>query len=134
MNFLKQAISLSNIKQAVLEIYYNGERSLTEFKIACYEKRTAYWKYVGIYTPDFLLVQRKAGAIHKAVIIETKGKGFAEQGEFIKRRRFVEGEFIRLNAEKFGYQKFDYLYLTDEEAMNDNLAKLAAKISNFFTD
>jgi type III restriction enzyme len=133
MNFLKEAIGLANIRQSALELYYNGERSLTEFKIACYEKRTAYWKYVGVYTPDFLLVQRKGGAIHKAVIIETKGKGFAEQKDFLKRRHFVESEFIRLNAEKFGYQKFDYLYLTDEDTMNNNLAKLATKISEFFT-
>lgn len=133
LNFLKEAMGLANLRQAGLELYYNGERSLTEFKIACYERRTKYWRYVGEYTPDFLLVQRKAGSIHKAVIIETKGNGYADQPAFVKRRQFMQGEFLRLNTEKFGYAKFDYLYLTDADGLPTCLVKLADKIQQFFT-
>src|SRR5205085_2059799 len=97
MNFLKQAITLSEIKRLNLELYYNGERHTTDFFIKCYEKIKNNWKYVGVYTPDFLLLQRKSNAIHKAVIIETKGSGFSEQTNFTRRKKFVEGEFLKMN-------------------------------------
>lgn len=35
-----------------LEVYYNGERSMTEFKIKCYKHSGAKWNYIGLYTPD----------------------------------------------------------------------------------
>lgn len=135
LKFLDEALKLRNLQQAGLELYYNGERSLTEFRIACYEKPGNHWKYVGEYTPDFLLVQRKDGAIDKAIIIETKGSGFAHDPKFIKRRNFVSGEFLRLNAEKFGYPKFDYLYIEGESKVEPrHLADLSNKIAQFFID
>jgi type III restriction enzyme len=56
-----------------LEIYYNGERGLTEFVINCFAKEGKYWKNIGKYTTDFLIVKRTAkDKIHKALLIETK--------------------------------------------------------------
>lgn len=131
MNFLKQAITLSEIKKLNLELYYNGERHSTDFFIRCYEKIKGYWKYVGVYTPDFLLLQRNLNKIYKAVIIETKVSGFAEQTNFTKRRKFVEGEFLKINKDKFGYDKFEYLYLTDANKMEENLTRLTSTIKKF---
>ncbi|MCC5815804.1 MAG: DEAD/DEAH box helicase family protein [Leptospira sp.] len=130
--FLVEALGLKLFQD--LEFYYNGEKYLTEFRVDCYEKDTARsrWKKVGLYTPDFLVLKREQGEIHKVLIVETKGAGFAEQSTFIKRRNFVESEFLRLNNEKFGYDRFSYLYLSDGTKMEENLGLLTTKAKEFF--
>lgn len=130
--FLVEALGLSHFQN--LEFYYNGEKYLTEFRVDCYEKDTARsrWKKVGLYTPDFLVLKREKGEIHKVLIVETKGAGFAEQSTFLKRRNFVENEFLRLNNQKFGYDRFSYLYLSDGTKMEDNLGLLTTKAKEFF--
>lgn len=134
LEFLKQALTLEELQGRKLELYYNGERHLTDFKIQCHAKVKGRWQRVGEYTPDFLLLERRAGEIYRALIIETKGSGFAEQKEFLARKRFVETEFLRMNNEKFGYRKFDYLFLSDEDRIESNLLKLNARILEFFKD
>jgi hypothetical protein len=134
MNFLKQVLQLDIFKNGNLEIYYNGERHLTTFKILCYTQKSNGWKYVGEYTPDFLIIQRENSAIYKALIVETKGKGFAEQSEFLLRKKFMETEFLRMNNEKFDYRKFDFAYFGDDTSWDNNLTYLSNKISNFFND
>ncbi len=132
---IEEALNLKVFKEAGLEIYYNGERTLTEFKIDCYAKRGRIWRRVGFYTPDFLLIRRDAARdIRKVLILETKGLGFAEQTAFTDRRKFMENDFIRLNNEKFGYRRFDFLMLRDDVPMPQNLAKLAARIQTFFAE
>lgn len=125
----RDSLSLQQFQDCNLEVYFNGEKDMTDFRIKCYTDGN---KYVGLYTPDFLIIQRKDGAIHRVLIVETKGKGFAEQTAFKRRRRFVETEFLRMNNEKFGYARFDYLYLTDADTQADNLIKLNDKIQQFF--
>lgn len=126
-------LPLSGFKDAGLEIYYNGERHLTEFKIDCFAKSGRAWRRVGFYTPDFLLVRREAGVICKVLILETKGKGYADQPSFVARRNFMENDFIRLNNEKFGYKRFDFIELRDDTPMPQNLATLASRIQTFFS-
>ena len=105
---------------------------MTDFQILCYAKTRNSLKFIGRYTPDFLLIKRRTGEIHKILIIETKGSGYAEQKSFILRRQFIESDFISMNNGKFGYDKFDYLYLPDSDSMNDNIAKLNRTIIKFF--
>jgi type III restriction enzyme len=130
--FLVQALGLTRFQD--LEFYYNGEKYLTEFRVDCYEKQKAkgQWKKVGLYTPDFLVIRREKGEIAKVLIVETKGSGFAEQSTFIKRRNFVENTFLRINNEMFGYEKFSYLYLSDDKEMDENLTALTNKANEFF--
>lgn len=128
---LEETLKDSFLKDCNLEIYFNGEKDITDFRINCY---TANKKPVGKYTPDFLVIQRKEGIIHRILIIETKGSGFAEQSAFNFRRKFVEDQFLKMNNDKFGYQKFDYLYLTDADTLPDNLVKLNKKLKEFFCD
>jgi hypothetical protein len=90
------------------------------------------WKPVGLYTPDFLLIQRQENKIHKALIIETKGSGFADQIKFKLRKTFMETEFLKMNNESFGYDRFEYLYLADDETMERNLDELNTAIVSFF--
>lgn len=70
--FLEQVLTLAEVESMDLEVYYNGDRAMTEFKIKCYKGDTSSWKYVGVYTPDFLIVKRESGEIHKAIIVETR--------------------------------------------------------------
>ena len=128
--FLKEVLTFPEIESLGLEVYYNGDRAMTEFKIKCYKSVGGRWQYIGMYTPDFLILQRKDGMIHKVVIVETKGGGFAES--FKDRREFMAGEFLRLNNEKFGYQRFEFLYLEDTPSSDERLIETQKVISSFF--
>ncbi len=132
---LENTLTLNEFKQRKLEMYYNGERALTQFQIQCFAKNGARWQPVGKYTPDFLMIRRKRkNELHKILIIETKGEGFSHDPKFLHRKNYVSSEFLRLNEEKFGYKRFEFLYLSDESEMNDNLSELNHKIIEFFND
>jgi type III restriction enzyme len=135
IEMMQKVLQLANFKNKQLEVYYNGERGVTEFVINCFAKEGKYWKNIGKYTTDFLVVKRNAkDKIHKALLIETKGALYAEDKIFQKKKSYVETEFLKLNQEKFGYQRFDFLYLEDSKDMATNLTKLNNKIVNFFND
>lgn len=131
----KKALSDSDFqnKANALEIYYNGERGLTEFVIDCFAKNGKYWKNIGHYTPDFLMIRRDdTNKIHKVLIIETKGNVYAN--DFKPKKMFMEAEFLRVNNEKYGYARFDFLYLEDTQSLDVNAAKLNARINLFFNN
>ena len=135
--FMEQVLKLQIVHELGLELYFNGERHLTEFRIQCYQQQPYGWRRVGAYTPDFLLIQRKDGQrkdgeLCKVLIVETKGEGFAEQSEFKLRRQFVEEHFIRFNNLHFGARRFDYLFLQDNEPTW--LQTLSGKIQTFFPE
>ena len=130
--FLREALAFPQLEQLGLEVYYNGDRALTEFKIKCYKTGGGKWQYIGLYTPDFLILQRKDGKIHKAIIIETKGEIYANDPTFKEKRRFMETEFLRQNNKKFGYEHFEYLYLEDTMSEHDRIVKAQEKINYFF--
>jgi len=132
---LQKALQLSDLQKKDLEIYYNGERGLTEFVINCFAKEGKYWKNIGRYTTDFLVVKRTAkDKIHKALLIETKGAVYAQDKVFQKKKNYVETEFLKLNQEKFGYQRFEFLYLEDSNDISANIIKLNSKLNEFFND
>jgi type III restriction enzyme len=130
---LEQVLRLSTFKERGLEMYYNGERGLSSFVIRCYAKEGRYWKNVGRYTTDFLIIQRKErNAIHRVLMVETKGRGFANDIEFRKKREYVTSEFLRMNNEKFGYARFDFLYIEDSATPEANLIAIDQRIEQFF--
>ena len=132
-DILEQIFSLNSFAKSNLEIYYNGERGLTEFVIECYKKLTKSYKYIGRYTPDFLIIQRDTkDRIKKILILETKGAGFANDERFKAKKEFITSEFITKNNEAFGYERFDFLYLEDSISLEKNLNKLDDKIKGFF--
>ena len=120
------------LKPLHLELYYNGDDTMTEFKIKCYKAAGSGWRYVGMYTPDFLIIQRKDGEIHKALIVETKGKLYANDPTFKDKRAFVESEFLRQNNTAFGYERFEYLYLEDTMPDKEWIVRTHEKICEFF--
>ena len=130
--FLKEILTFSEMERLDLEVYYNGDRAMTEFKIKCYKQSGSKWIYIGIYTPDFLVIQRKNGQIHKVVIVETKGEIYANDPTFKDKRKFMETEFSKQNNTAFGYERFDYLYLEDTMSENDRISATNRKITEFF--
>lgn len=120
------------LKPLHLEAYYNGDDTLTEFKIKCYKSTEHGWVYVGMYTPDFLIIQRKDGKIHKALIVETKGSIYANDPKFKDKRKFTETEFIRQNNAAFGYERFEYLYLEDTMPEQERIVNTHKRIFEFF--
>ena len=117
--------------QSQLEIYFNGDDTLTDFKIDCYKQTGREWRYIGKYVPDFLLLKRNEdGSIHRIIIIETKGEGFA--AKFADRRQFMETEFIRKNNDCFGYERFRFLYLEDTLTKEEREKKTIKAIKDFF--
>ena len=120
------------IKDKNLEIYFNGDDSLTEFKIDCYRQKGNSWQYIGKYVPDFLLMSRNANnEIHKVIIIETKGEGFA--AKFAERKNFMR-TFVQKNNDKYGYPRFDFLYLEDTISKEERERLTLEAINNFFND
>lgn len=117
--------------QSQLEIYFNGDDTLTDFKIDCYKQTGREWRYIGKYVPDFLLLKRNEdGSIHRIIIIETKGEGFASK--FADRRQFMETEFIHKNNDCFGYERFRFLYLEDTLTKEEREKKTIKAIKDFF--
>jgi hypothetical protein len=128
-HFLSQEV-MPLIKEKALEVYFNGDDTLTDFKIDCYKRVGNNWRYIGRYVPDFLLLSRnEQEQIDKVIIIETKGEGFA--AKFKDRLDFMS-EFVQKNNDKFGYQRFDFLYLEDTLNAEQRRQKTLAAIKNFF--
>lgn len=120
------------IRDRQLEVYFNGDNALTDFKIDCYKRKGRGWRYVGKYTPDFLLLSRKSGKIDRMLIIETKG-GIYEDS-FKERRRFMEEEFLKLNNGVEGQPKFSFLYIKDTDKEDEREAKLITAVNDFFNN
>lgn len=121
---------LAIIRGKQLEIYFNGDDELTDFKIRCYKKSSKSWNYIGKYVPDFLILSRDEHyAIKQILIVETKGEGFADK--FEDRRIFMD-EFIKLNNDKFGYNKFEFLYIEDTLTQEEQDKLTITAIDNFF--
>lgn len=132
--FLDEILMHGSIKNNDLEVYYNGDRALTDFKIKCYKKKRERWFYIGMYTPDFLIVQRKAEKIHRVLIIETKGKIYANDPTFEDKRDFMEIDFKKINNKKYGYHRFEYFYLEDSLSENERIIKTAQAVEEFFKE
>lgn len=132
--FLEQVLAMAEVENMDLEVYYNGDRAMTEFKIKCYKGDAGAWRYIGMYTPDFLIVKRKDGKIHKAIIVETKGAIYANDPAFKDKRSFMEREFTRQNNKAFGYERFEYLYLEDSFPEAERIRMTHEKICAFFKE
>ena len=134
LELLRKVLSLDTFQQSPLEIYYNGERGLTQFVIHCFRKKGQSWQNIGRYTTDFLIIQRNQGKkeIRKVLMIETKGSGYADDPDFQSKKSFVENQFLQLNNQQFGHDKFDFLYLQDSDGIDKNVIRLNNKITGFF--
>jgi hypothetical protein len=76
-----------------------------------------------------MLTRNDDKTINKIVIVETKGEGFA--GKFVPRREFMENTFIRLNNEKYGRERFQFLYVEDTMSEEQRLQLTNQTIETF---
>lgn len=132
--FFCEILKIKDFREKGLEIYYNGDRALTDFKIRCYKKQRNNWTSIGVYTPDFLIVKRIDGNISQAIIVETKGEGYAGDRKFNEKKEFMETFFCKQNNDKFGYNRFDYLYLEDSLDDTQRIVITIDAINSFFQD
>jgi superfamily II DNA or RNA helicase len=131
--FTEHAVPLKELKEQGLEIYFNGDDQLTEFKIECYEKKAdGTWDELGGYVPDFLVLQRNAeGELRRVLIIETKGEGF--ERNFAEKQAFMKGAFREDNNGHEGYPDFEFLFLP-QQLKESHSHMLRKKIKEFFND
>lgn len=133
--FIQLVLEMNEFENSNLEIYYNGDKNLTELRIKAYKKERRNLKYIGLYTPDFIIIKRNSQkAINKILIVETKGKGYAQQQDFLDRRKYMNEIFVPKNNLAFGYKKFDYLYIEDTMSSSDIKRNIKEKINNFFKE
>ena len=132
IEFLDKLLEVKAVKDLNLEVYYNGDRALTEFKIKCYKSANNKLQYVGMYTPDFLIIQRKDEKIYKLIIVETKGHGYV--AAFEDKRQFMQTLFLQKNNEEFGYKRFAYLYLEDSITEEARIIKTISAVKEFFVE
>ena len=119
------------MKDKQLEYYFNGDDTLTEFKIRCYRRVGKHWQYDGLYYPDFLVLSRDAeGRIDRICIIETKGEVYA--AKFKERLEFMRDVFVPKNNEAFHRKRFLFLYLEDTISAEERMAKTLQMIKEFF--
>lgn len=131
-DFLKEVLGWQTFHDQKLEIYYNGARGLTHFGIDCYAKDNGNWRSIGRYTTDFLIIKRKNKKIHKMMMVETKGTGYATA--FAERRDYMKNEFVPRNNAKFKYNRFDFVYLQDNVTMSENMHRLDQHLRRFFIE
>lgn len=122
-----QILSLQDFKDLNLEIYYNGDSSLTQFRIQTYKNNAK----LGLYTPDFLILKRENNIISKVLILETKGEGYALN--FKDKKDFMK-DFVESNNEKYGYAKFDFLYIDDSQNKEQQIAQIHNALQAFFNE
>lgn len=129
-NYFVQGL-LPLLKGKQLEYYFNGDDTLTEFKIRCYKKVGKHWQYDGLYYPDFLVLSRDGeGNIDRICIIETKGEVYAPK--FKERLQFVRDVFVTKNNKAFHRERFQFLYLEDSESVEMRMAKTVRMLKEFF--
>lgn len=129
VNFFSESL-LAIINKHNLEVYFNGDDTLTDFKIKCYKRTNDGWRHVGLYTPDFLLIRRDAQRrIKQMLVIETKGEVLAEK---FKPKRDFMSDFIKINNENFGYERFGFLYIEDSMKRDEQDKLTISTINEFF--
>lgn len=127
----EEVLKLEPFKNKNIEIYYNGDRFVSKFKVKCYKSENGSIHPIGIYTPDFLLLKRNnEGKIFKILILETKGEAYAKK--FVDKKDFMNNDFVPLNNKKYGYERFDFLYIEDTLRKTERVSRITDALNKFF--
>ena len=111
--------------------YFNGDDTVTGFRIRCYKKNGDHWRNIGVYVPDFVILRKNDdGTVDRILIVETKGAHLREK--FADRRKFMEQVFTQKNSDAFHCEKFRFLYLEDSEAEADRTRRTIDELRNYF--
>ena len=111
-----------------IEVYFNGDEAMTNFFIECYDKSNGYWKRIGNYFPDFLILKRNSdNQIYKVILAETKGSPF--EASFLPKKQFME-KFLAINNASESTQ-FEFLYIPESFDYEKQYNETKQKIENF---
>lgn len=111
--------------------YFNGDDTVTGFRIRCYKKNGDHWCNIGVYVPDFVVLRKNDdGTVDRILIVETKGAHLRER--FADRRKFMEQVFTQKNSDAFHCEKFRFLYLEDSESEADRTRRTIDELRNYF--
>ena len=66
------------------------------------------------------------------MILETKGQIYAD--EFKDKKEFMENTFVKLNNDKFGYDRFNFLYIEDTLNKTARISTIVSSIKKFFKE
>lgn len=132
--FADQLIALlkgDSFKDLHLEVYFNGDDTISDFGVECYKQVEGTWQRIQHYYPDFLMLQRGSdGKARRVLIIETKGKVYEDS--FNDKEAFMK-KFIRDNSDRF-----EFLYLKESQITKEHpnylLEETTQKIKSFFKD
>lgn len=132
--FANQLIALlkgDGFKDLHLEVYFNGDDTISDFGVECYKQVEGTWQRIQHYYPDFLMLQRGSdGKARRVLIIETKGKVYEDS--FNDKEAFMK-KFIRDNS-----NRFEFLYLKESQITKEHpnylLEETTQKIKSFFKD
>lgn len=114
-----------------IEVYFNGDETMTNFYIECYDKSDEHWKRIGNYYPDFLILKRNSeNTIYKVIIAETKGTPY--EASFLPKRKFME-KFLAINNAS-EYTQFEFLYVPESFDDSTRYNETKRKIENFLND
>lgn len=109
-----------------IEVYFNGDEAMTNFYIECYDNSNKYWKRIGNYFPDFLILKRNPddNQIYKVILAETKGTPF--EASFLPKKQFMK-KFLAINNATESTQ-FEFLYIPesfdDDKKYNETRQKI----------
>lgn len=120
-----------DFKDKHLEVYFNGDDTISGFGIECYKMVSGHWRRIQKYYPDFLMLQRdNEGNARRVLIIETKGRIY--ENAFSDKEAFMK-KFIEDNPDRF-----EFLYLKESQITKDNpnylLDETIKKINDYFKD
>lgn len=114
-----------------IECYYNGDDTLTGFRIRCYRRSSGRWTYDGCYVPDFVMIRRDGqGGIERLCMIETRGGDFACKNR--ERIDFVSKVFVPKNNEMFHNERFRFMSVRPSESVRKQTEQTLRMIDDFF--
>ncbi len=112
-----------------IEVYFNGDESLSDFYIECYEHSDGCWRKIGRYFPDFLILRRNdENVITKVIIVETKGTPY--ENSFLLKKDFMR-KFIEMNKEADNNTRFDFLLIPERMGDTNRYVETVNHIENF---
>lgn len=128
---LLELLKGNDFKDKHLEVYFNGDDTISGFGIECYKEVNGHWRRIQKYYPDFLMLQRgNDGQAHRVLIIETKGKIYEDA--FKDKEAFME-KFKKDNS-----GRFEFLYLRESQITKSHpnylLDETVRKINEYFKD
>lgn len=130
MSYFRKAL-IPLVTGSDIECYYNGDDSLTDFRIRCYRRQSGRWLYDGCYVPDFVMLRRGAdGGIDRMCLIDSRDD--RDDPRHCQHVDFVSRVFIPKNNEMFSRERFRFLTVDPAATDAEKTRQTMQMINDFF--